>query len=96
MDNEKLNEIYAGIPEIKKKLQKEVYHEMANGKEKWEQVRINASISVLNSLLETTKHSVIEEVTVKDIYARVAVAYADSLVKELKKESDWFEKLIEL
>ena len=63
---------------------------------KWEQVRINASISVLNSLLETTKHSVIEEVAVKDVYARVAVAYADNLIKELKKEPDWFDKLIEL
>lgn len=59
---------------------------------KWEQVRINASISVLNSLLETTQHSVIEEVEVKDIYARVAVAYADSLIKELRKNPDWFEK----
>lgn len=65
-------------------------------RKKWEQVRINASISVLNSLLETTQHSVIEEVAVKDIYARVAVAYADSLIKELRKNPDWFEKLIEL
>ena len=65
-------------------------------KEKWEQVRINASISVLNSILETTQHSVIEEVAVKDIYARVAVAYADSLIKELRKNPDWFDKLIEL
>lgn len=32
MNNEKLNEMYAGLPEIKKKLQKEVYKEMANGK----------------------------------------------------------------
>lgn len=63
---------------------------------KWEQVRINASISVLNSLLETTQHSMIEEVEVKDIYTRVAVAYADSLVRELRKNPDWFEKLIEL
>ena len=62
----------------------------------WRQVRINASISVLNSLLETTQHSVIEEVAVKDMYARVAVAYADSLVKELRKNPDWFDKLIEI
>ena len=62
----------------------------------WRQVRINASISVLNSLLETTQHSVIEEAAVKDIYARVAVAYADSLVKELRKNPDWFDKLIEI
>jgi len=65
-------------------------------KKKWEQVRINASISVLNSLLETTQHSVIEEGAIKDIYARVAVAYADSLIKELRKNPDWFDKLIEI
>lgn len=63
---------------------------------KWEQVRINASISVLNSLLETTHHSVIEEGVVKDIYVRVAVAYADSLVKELQKEPDWLDKLMSI
>lgn len=64
--------------------------------EKWEQVRINAAISILNSLLETTQHSVAEEVVVKDIYARVAVAYADSLVKELRNNKDWIQKIVEL
>lgn len=63
---------------------------------KWEQVRINAAISILNSLLETTQHSVAEEVVVKDIYARVAVAYADSLVKELRNNKDWIQKIVEL
>lgn len=51
----------------------------------WKQVRINAAISILNSLLETTKHSVLEEIAVNEIYAKTAVAYADSLVKELKR-----------
>lgn len=64
-------------------------------KTKWEQVRINASISVLNSLLEQTEHSVIEEPAINHLYARVAVGYADALVQELRKEPDWFEKLIE-
>lgn len=65
-------------------------------KTKWEQVRINASISVLNSLLEQTEHSVIEEPAINRIYARVAVGYADALVQELRKEPNWFEKLIEV
>lgn len=65
-------------------------------KAKWEHVRINASISVLNSLLEQTEHSVIEEPAINHLYARVAVGYADALVQELRKEPDWFEKLIEV
>jgi hypothetical protein len=95
MDNEKLNKIYVGLPETKK-IQEEAYKDLINGKDKWEQVRISAAISVLNSLLETTQHSVMEEVALRDMYARVAVSYADSLVKELRKNPDWFEKLIEI
>ena len=62
----------------------------------WKQVRINASISILNSLLETTPHSVAEEVVINDIYAKTAIAYADTLIRELKKSEDSFEKLLEL
>lgn len=51
----------------------------------WKQVRINAAISALNALLETTKHSVTEEPIINKIYARIAVGYADALIKELKK-----------
>lgn len=58
----------------------------------WKQVRINAAISILNSLLETTKHSVLEEIAVNEIYAKTAVAYADSLVKELKRSEALFEE----
>ena len=58
----------------------------------WKQVRMNASISILNSLLETTKHSVLEEVAVNEIYAKIAIAYADSLVKELKRSEALFEE----
>ena len=58
----------------------------------WKQVRINASISILNSLLETTKHSVLEEVVVNEIYAKTAVAYADTLIKELKRSEAFFEE----
>lgn len=62
----------------------------------WKQVRIEASISILNSLLETTQHSVAEEIVVNRIYAKTAIAYADTLVKELKESEDEFEKLLEL
>lgn len=58
----------------------------------WKQVRVNASISILNSLLETTKHSVLEEVAVNEVYAKTAVAYADALVKELKRSEALFEE----
>jgi hypothetical protein len=58
----------------------------------WKQVRIDASISILNSLLETTKHSVLEEAAVNEVYAKTAVAYADALVKELKRSEALFEE----
>lgn len=50
-----------------------------------EELRAQAAISVLNSLLETTKHSVIESVAICDLYAEVAVLYADALIKALEK-----------
>ena len=65
-------------------------------KEKWEQVRINASISVLNSLLEQTEHALLEESIIKNAYARVAISYADELIKELNRDKDWLQKIIEL
>ena len=58
----------------------------------WKQVRINASISVLNALLETTKHSVLGEIAVNDIFAKAAVGYADELVYELKRSEALFEE----
>ena len=60
----------------------------------WEQVRVNASISILNSLLETTPHSIIEEGVIKDVYADVAIAYADALIKKLRN-SDVVEEIID-
>lgn len=58
----------------------------------WKRVRIDASISILNSLLETTKHSILEEIAVNEVYAKTAVAYADSLIKELKRSEAYFEE----
>lgn len=60
----------------------------------WEQVRINASISILNAILETTKHSVLEELAVDEIFAKAAVEYADKLVQELNRTEDNFKKQI--
>lgn len=65
-------------------------------KDKWEQVRINASISILNSLLEQTEHAVIEETVIKNTYARVAISYADELIRELNRDKDWLQKIIEI
>lgn len=65
-------------------------------KEKWEQVRINASISILNGLLEQTEHALLEESIIKNAYARVAISYADELIKELNRDKDWLQKIIEL
>ena len=62
---------------------------------KWEEVRNNAAISIMNSLLETTQHSVVLEPAANTVYARVAVAYADSLIKELRNKKDWIEKILE-
>ena len=47
------------------------------------ELRAQAAISILNSLLETTTHSVIECIAIKEIYAKVAVMYADELIKAL-------------
>ena len=60
----------------------------------WEQVRVNASISILNAILETTHHSVLEEPVVDDIFAKTAVGYADKLVQELIRTEDSFKKQI--
>lgn len=54
----------------------------------WDDVLIDASISIMNGLLETSKHSVIEAAAIKKTYSRVAVEYAISLVQELNKKFD--------
>ena len=51
----------------------------------WNNIRTQAAITCLNALLETTQHSVLECLEVKDIYAKTAVLYADALVKALKE-----------
>lgn len=60
----------------------------------WNQVRINAAISALNALLETTNHnhSVLGKFAVKDTFIESAVEYADKLVYELKRSEAYFEE----
>ena len=64
--------------------------------EKWEQIRINAAINILGALIETTGHAIIEEPVVGKTYAKFAVAYADDLINELRKDPDKFQKMIEI
>ena len=49
------------------------------------ELRAQAAISILNSLLETTQHSVLECLGIKEIYAKTAVLYADELIKALEE-----------
>lgn len=57
-----------------------------------EELRQQAAISILNSLLETTQHSVVECIAIKDVYAHVAVMYADSLIDALAMDREGVEK----
>ena len=59
-----------------------------------EEIRQQASISILNSLLETTQHSVVEAPVIKDVYAHIAVWYADALLDALSKDKDNIETYI--
>ena len=56
------------------------------------ELRQQAAISILNSLLETTQHSVVESIAIKDVYAHVAVMYADSLIDALEMDREGVEK----
>lgn len=49
-------------------------------------LREQAAISVLNSLLETTEHSIIECIAIRQAYAETAVLYADALIDALKQD----------
>ena len=57
-----------------------------------EELRQQAAISILNSLLETTQHSIVESIAIKDLYAHVAVMYADSLIEALEMDREGIEK----
>ena len=51
----------------------------------WQQVRINAAISVMNSILSSSILLFIFQFVFKGQVADIAVEYADKLIEELKK-----------
>lgn len=52
----------------------------------WEQVRIDAAINVMNSILSSSIMVFIFQFVFKRQIADIAVEYADRLVEELKKK----------
>ena len=52
----------------------------------WEQVRIDASINVMNAILSSSIMVFIIQFIFKKQIADIAVGYADKLVEELRKE----------
>ena len=55
--------------------------------EQWDQVKIQAAVTVLGSLVENTEVAVDVggECALKNVYAKAAVNYADALVRELRE-----------
>lgn len=53
----------------------------------WEQVRIDAAINIMNSILSSSIMAFIFQFVFKRQIADIAVEYADKLVEELKKEN---------
>jgi hypothetical protein len=51
----------------------------------WQQVRINASINIMNAILSNSIMVFIFQFLFKKQIADIAVNYADKLVEELKK-----------
>ncbi len=52
----------------------------------WEQVRVDASINVMNAILSSSIMVFIIQFIFKKQIADIAVGYADKLVDELRKE----------
>ena len=51
----------------------------------WEEVRINASINIMNAILSNSIMVFILQFVFKKQIADIAVSYADKLIEELKK-----------
>jgi len=58
---------------------------MDNSTVNWEEVRINASINIMNAILSSSIMVFIFQFVFKRQVADIAVEYADKLVEELKK-----------
>lgn len=52
----------------------------------WEQVRIDASINIMNAILSSSIMTFVLQFIFKRQLADLAVSYADKLIEELKKE----------
>jgi len=52
----------------------------------WEQVRVDASINIMNAILSSSIMLFIFQYVFKREIADIAVSYADKLIEELKKE----------
>ena len=59
---------------------------MDNSTVNWEEVRINASINIMNAILSSSIMVLIFQFIFKRQVADIAVEYADKLIEELKKE----------
>lgn len=59
---------------------------MDNSTVNWEEVRINASINIMNAILSSSIMVFIFQFIFKRQVADIAVEYADRLVEELKKK----------
>ena len=58
---------------------------MTNSTVNWEEVRINASINIMNAILSSSIMVFIFQFVFKRQVADIAVEYADKLIEELKK-----------
>ena len=58
---------------------------MDNSTVNWEEVRINASINIMNAILSSSIMVFIFQFIFKRQVADIAVEYADKLVEELRK-----------
>jgi hypothetical protein len=52
----------------------------------WEQVRVDASINIMNAILSSSIMTFVLQFIFKRQLADLAVSYADKLIEELKKE----------
>lgn len=51
----------------------------------WEEVRVNASINIMNAILSNSIMAFLLQFIFKKQIADIAVGYADKLIEELKK-----------
>ena len=61
---------------------------MDNSTVNWEEVRINASINIMNAILSSSIMVFIFQFIFKRQVADIAVEYADKLIEELKKKGE--------